>query len=253
MVSELLRQPLVDACTATPIVDLKGTTVDLTAACAALAGWDGRYTRDAAGAIVFREWLSRYSWQDLTDAGKLFSDGFDPTDPAGTPSVPVTDRSDWLVQLGSAVQLLDLVGIPVDAPLGDWQFEVRSGTEIPLHGGLDFPDGVADVVDCCANPGTLGPTPDEGTPLNDTSALRSVPGHTAAYPVSDGTSFVMALQFTPDGPQAEAILTYGNPDDPAAPAYTAGLEAFSTGTWRPLLFTPEAVAATGIAPTIVTG
>ncbi len=252
VLSELLRQPLVDACTATPSVELGGATVDLGAACAALAGWDGRFTSDAMGAIVFREWLSRYTWQDLTDAGRLFSDPFDPADPAGTPHVPVTDRSDWLVQLGSAVQLLGLVGIPVDAPLGHWQFDVRSGDEIPLHGGLDYPDGVADVVNCCADVTTLGPLPDDGHPINDTSELRALPDHTAAYPVSYGGSFIMALQFTADGPQAEAILTYGNPDDPSDPNYSAGIRAFSTGTWRPLRFTPEAVADIGVAPVHVT-
>jgi acyl-homoserine-lactone acylase len=53
----------------------------------------------------------------------------------------------------------------------------------------------------------------------------------------------MTLQFGPDGPVAEAILTYGNPDDPSDPAYRAGLEAFSTGEWRPLRFTESDVAA----------
>ena len=53
----------------------------------------------------------------------------------------------------------------------------------------------------------------------------------------------MALQFGPDGPVAEGILTYGNPDDPTDPAYRLGLEAFSAGQWRPLLFDPDVVAS----------
>lgn len=112
---------------------------------------------------------------------------------------------------------------------------------------------MADVVDCCAELETFCPTPDNGTPLDDTTTLRSgLPGHIAAYPISYGASFVMALEFTADGSVAEVFLTYGNPDDPSAPAYRAGLEAFSTGTWRPLAFTPEAVTATGIEPVTVT-
>jgi acyl-homoserine lactone acylase PvdQ len=35
----------------------------------------------------------------------------------------------------------------------------------------------------------------------------------------------------------------GNPDDPAAPAYRLGLEAWSAGEWRRFLFQPDDVAA----------
>ena len=188
--------------------------------------------------MLFREWLSRFDWVDRTDAGRLFADAFDPANPATTPSTPVDDRSEWLVELGSTVQLLELLGIPVDASLGDWQFEVRTGDRIPIRGGTGI-EGVANIVGCCADATTLGPIPDTGESVNDQSTLRDQPG----YPVSDGSSFVIALEFTADGPVAEGFLTYGNPDDPAAPAYRLGLEAWSAGEWRPFLFQPEDVAA----------
>jgi acyl-homoserine-lactone acylase len=85
----------------------------------------------------------------------------------------------------------------------------------------------------------MGPIPDTGVWVNDISPLRDLPG----YPVSDGSSFVMALEFTADGPVAEGFLNYGNPDDPEAPAYRLGLEAWSAGEWRPFLFRPEDVAS----------
>jgi hypothetical protein len=78
-----------------------------------------------------------------------------------------------------------------------------------------------------------------GDGVNDTSWLHDLPG----YPVSDGSSFVIALEFTPDGRVADGFLTYGNPDDPEAPAYRLGLEAWSAGEWRPFLFEPEDVAS----------
>jgi acyl-homoserine-lactone acylase len=237
-VTGLLRQPLVDACTETPTVDLNGTAVDLTEACDTLASWDGTYTLDARGAILFREWLSRFDYFDLIDSGRLFADAFDPVNPATTPSTPVEDRSEWLVELGSTIQLLQLLGIPVDAPLSDWQFEVRTGDRLPIRGGSNV-EGVANIVDCCADTTTMGPIPDTGNWVNDTSSLRDLPG----YPVSDGSSFVMALEFTADGPVAEGFLNYGNPDDPEAPAYRFGLEAWSAGEWRPFLFQPEDVAS----------
>jgi acyl-homoserine-lactone acylase len=234
--AELLRQPLVEACTATPGVDLGGTTVDLGPACAALDAWDGTFTLESRGSIVFREWLSRFG--AANDAGVLFADAFDPADPAHTPSMPVDDRGPWLSALGSVVQLLGLVGIPVDAPLGDWQFEVRTGDRIPIRGGTNI-EGVANIVDCCSGQSSLGPVPDVGDPLGEQTALRDQPG----YPISRGSSFVLTVEFGPDGPRAEGFLTYGNPDDPAAPAYRLGLEAWSAGDWRPFLFQPEDVAA----------
>jgi acyl-homoserine-lactone acylase len=236
--AELLRQPLVDACTETPEVDLNGSIVDLTAACTALASWDGTFTLDAGGAIVFREWLSRFDQSDRVDAGRLFADAFDPAKPTMTPSTPVDDRSEWLVALGSVVQLLGLLGIPVDAPLGDWQFEVRTGDRIPIRGGTNT-EGVANIVDCCSDETTLEPIADYGETVGEATRLRNLPG----YVVSRGSSFVMTLEFTADGPVAEGYLTYGNPDDPENPAYRLGLEAWSAGEWRPFLFQPEAVAA----------
>jgi acyl-homoserine-lactone acylase len=243
-VTELLRQPLVDACTATPTVNLNGAQVDLTLACDTLAAWDGTYTLDARGAILFREWLARFDYSELIDTGGLFSDAFDAANPATTPSTPVEDRSEWLVELGSTVQLLELLGIPVDAPLGDWQFEVRTGDRLPIRGGTGF-EGVANIVGCCADTTTMGPIPDTGEWVNEQSLLHDLPG----YPVSDGSSFVMALEFTADGPVAEGFLNYGNPDDPEAPAYRLGLEAWSAGEWRPFLFQPEDVAALSASET----
>lgn len=177
ILTESLLPALVDACTANPTVDLGGATVDLTAACAALAGWDGTYTLDARGAIVFREWLSRFAGEDRSDAGRLFADAFDPADPAGTPSTPVTDTTEWLVELGSVVQLLGLVGIPVDAPLGDWQWEVRTGDRIPIHGGTGI-DGVAQIVDYCGE-GTSPPrcpTTANASTTRPPFARRRIPG-----------------------------------------------------------------------------
>ena len=106
-------------------------------------------------------------------------------------------------------------------------------------------EGVANIVGCCADTTTMGPIPDTGDWVNDTSWLHDLPG----YPVSDGSSFVIALEFTTDGPVAEGFLTYGNPDDPTAPAYRLGLEAWSAGEWRPFLFQTDDVASASTSET----
>jgi acyl-homoserine-lactone acylase len=238
LLADLLLPTLVEACTATPTVDVDGAPVDLTGACTALAGWDGTYDLDAQGAAVFREFVARFSFDERTNAGRLFADGFDPTAPVGTPATPAADTSAWLQELGRAVRYMESLGVPVDAPLGDVQFEVRTGDRIPIHGG-DGVEGVANVVGCCAGSGTLQETADEGEYGDDFSYLTDLPG----FPISSGASFVMALEFTDDGPVAEGFLTYGNPDDPDDPAYRLGLETFSAQAWRPFRFTAGALDA----------
>lgn len=243
VLSEHLHGPLVEACTANPTATMEdGTTVDISGACAALAGWDGTFGRDSRGAIVFREWLSRVEWPQLNDQGALWADGFDPADPVHTPATPSGDTDEWLRRLGSATMFLDFLGVPLDAPLGDYQFEVRTGDRIPIHGG-NGADGVANIVATGTRNSSTLPVADVGTQIDAASALRLLPDGSVGYPIEYGASFVYTVQYGPDGPQAEAILTYGNPDDPADPAYRLGLDAFSAGEWRPLTFDPAGVDA----------
>jgi acyl-homoserine-lactone acylase len=223
--AELLLDAMVEAC--------QGAEGDLVQrACDTLAGWDGRYQLDARGAILWREWLNRFEPEDRTDSGVLYSDSFDPADPAHTPNTPVTDREAWLAALEQAAQALEDAGIPLDAPLGEFQFDGRTDERIPLHGGL-HQDGIANVMGCCANSTSTGPSGDTGQ-LGD-GLFRDVPG----YPVTTGASFLMALAFTEEGPVAEAFLTYGQPDARDDPGFTSQTERFSDEDWRPILFRDE--------------
>lgn len=243
VLSEQLLAPLVAACTATPNVTMDdGTAVDVTAACTALAGWDGTFTRDARGAIVFREWLSRVDMAELNDEGRLWSDAFDPADPAHTPAVPSSDTDEWLRRLAVVQMFLQFLGIPLDAPLGDYQFEVRTGTRIPIHGGNNS-DGVANVMSLSFRNTSTLPHGDVGTYVDAASQLRQFADGSLGYPIEYGASFVYTVQYGPDGPQAEGILSYGNPDDPQDPAYRLGLDGLSNGEWRPFTFDPDAVEA----------
>jgi acyl-homoserine-lactone acylase len=234
MTAEQLRPSVVGACGAIPVVPIDGVDVDLTAACDVLESWSGRYDLDARGAIVWREFLAQWEFDDLTTAGALFADSFIPDTPMAAPVVVGAEPMLLAVALGQAVMNLQQAGIPIDAPLGDWQWEVRSSERIPIHGstGRD----TANAVGCCSGSSTRQPIGDVGESIEG-SALRSLPG----YPISDGASFVMALQFAPDGPIAEGFLTYGNPDDPTDPAALQGFRDFSTRTWRSFAFTDEAI------------
>jgi len=253
LLADQLRSPLVEACRATPNVTVDGVAADLTAACDVLDAWDGAFRTDSVGAVLFREWLSRFDWADRSDAGALFQDSFDPAHPATTPAVPVDDRSRWLDELARAQRYMEFLGIGVDDPLGEWQFAVRTDDRIPIPGGTNI-EGTANIVDCCAEHSTLWPSDaPNGTQVRAESELRAMPDKGFGYGISRGSSFVMALQYGPDGPVAEGFLTYGNPDDPADPAYRAGLDAWSAGEWSPLAFTDDAVAAAAVSSTVVTG
>ena len=99
----LLRAAAVNACRATPIVDvpellaadgtisLPAASVDLTAACDVLASWDGVYDLDRSGPMIWRETMGRFDDAAFETAGVLFADPFDPSQPTVTPAVPAAD------------------------------------------------------------------------------------------------------------------------------------------------------------------
>ena len=63
------------------------------------------------------------------------------------------------------------------------------------------------------------------------------------YPVFHGASWLMALEFTESGPQAEAFLTYGQSHDPESEHFVDQTRLFSKGEWRPVVFTEAQIEA----------
>jgi acyl-homoserine-lactone acylase len=250
--SELLRKQVVKTCRRTPLVLVDDVPFDLKPACDVLDAWNGRDDVDAKGAALWREYMTMFSRADRTDKGALFSVGFSKADPIATPNT-FNDASDQKVlsPLGQAAKALTTAGFAIDAPLGDLQFDARAqaaGTpRLALPGGTNV-EGAASIVDCCSGSNTLAPRGDSGT---------RVAGHgltSLGYPVQNGDSFVMTLEFTKDGPKAAAVLTYGQPDDPANPDYRSQTELFARGTFRPVAYTADDVAAAAVAaPVTVTG
>ena len=57
------------------------------------------------------------------------------------------------------------------------------------------------------------------------------------YPVDFGTSFLLAMEYTDDGPCGSAVLTYGESGDPRSPHFSDQTELFSEKRLRPVLFT----------------
>ena len=242
--SELLLKGVLDACDRNQVVPIDSAPFSIVEACAVLRNWDGTYGVDSRGAVLWREYLNLFSGDDRSDKGALYDVGFDPADPVGTPNTPNKNDLTLVTNLGVAAQALVAAGFAIDTPLGDMQYDGRAIDErIPLPGGTNL-DGAASIVDCCSNPNTLGPKGEPGK-RSDTQSFTD-----KGYPVTRGDSFMMAMEFTPDGPHAEALLTYGQPDDATSADFTAQAKLFATGSFRPVLFTDAEIAAS--SPTAVT-
>jgi acyl-homoserine-lactone acylase len=97
---------------------------------------------------------------------------------------------------------------------------------------------VTNVVGFGNNDTTTEPGVERGERIEGSRSLT-----TLGYPVSNGTSFIFDVEFTADGPVAEALLTYGESGDPTSPFFADQTAMFSSKQWRPILFTPDAIAA----------
>jgi acyl-homoserine-lactone acylase len=114
---------------------------------------------------------------------------------------------------------------------------LRDFERIPISGGLGF-EGVSNVVDYGASKTTFDPDMPRGELVNPRTGLT-----TEGYVINRGTSFIMTMEFTDDGPQAFAFVTYSQSDDPQSPFHADQTRAFSEKRWREVLFTEEAIAA----------
>ena len=238
---------------------LPAATIDVGPACRVLGRWDGVYDLDRVGPPIWRELMAQYERADMTKAGALWAEPFDPARPVDTPAglapAPGGGAPDpVLVNLARAVQSLDAAGFAVDATLDEMQFALRDGERIPMHGGDDY--GTTNVVGWVpgADASILDPALAEIAyePLVPGSTLARLDGM-AGYPVNVGTSFLLALAFTEDGPQARAFLAYGDTEDRTSDTYSAATEALSAKAWREVAFTDEAIEADLVSETVVSG
>ncbi|MFE2147619.1 penicillin acylase family protein, partial [Streptomyces sp. NPDC059456] len=183
-----------------------GRTVDVSAACPVLAGWDRTADTGSRGALLFDRF-----WRRLT-AGTAAKDlwlvPFSAADPVRTPrtlnqAAPGIGRA-----LADTVEELTAAGIAPDAPLGEHQFVVRGGQRLPVPGGTEAL-GVWNKVEAPWNAAAGG------------------------YPeVVHGSSHIQAVGWDGSGcPVARTLLTYGQSSNPASPHYADQTRLFSQERW----------------------
>jgi len=219
LLAELVLKPLVADCESAP--DQKasdGTSVNLTAACAALADYE-KYQNgdlDAAGGWLFT------LWGDYVNPADMWATPFNPAQPLTTPSGLNTSSADILQALADAVENLQANRIPLAATFGQVQHATRGAVVIPIH-------GCSDSIGCFnAIETSLG----SGDPLS--------PGDYGE--ANYGSSLVITAGLTPHGPVAEGILTYSQATDPLSPWYANMTRLYSEKHWVYLPYTPAQLA-----------
>jgi acyl-homoserine-lactone acylase len=161
--------------------------VDVSAACDVLAKWDLHDNLDSRGALLFRRFASRALVNPVSSAlpavPSPFTTPFSAMDPVNTPNGLNVLLPTVQAALADAVTDLKNANIPLDAPLGDFQYEKRGDEKIPIHGG----------------PGTLG----------DFNAINVSWDPKLGYPnVPHGSSYVQAVELRPGAcPKVRTILT----------------------------------------------
>ena len=213
--AELGRADVVTACRAHPTLTAgNGRRIDVRQACDTLASWNGRADLDSRGAILWREVFGRLNIDNPDPDQKRWKVPFDPEQPLTTPRGLIAESAQRA--LADAVQFFQENHIPVTLTLGAAQ---HYGS-VPLPGCTDD-EGCFDRVDSSGDLGNDGRYGD----------------------VSDGSSFMMAVEMTPTGPQGRTLLTYSESADPTSPHHADQTVLFSRSQWVTERFTEAEINA----------
>ena len=234
LAAHLLKPELLERCNQNPKVVIDGEIIDLTSACIILENWDNRYDLDSRGAVLFREWITRYDINATRFSGSLFTGQFDKEKPALTP-LGLVKGEQPLLALAQAVVLLNSEGIALDSPLGDVQKAHRAGTAIAVHGGNSH-EGIANLQ--VTRPYIDSPIfSGNNDRLGDSKTLSS-----SGYNIAHGSSFIMTLNFTDEGPQAQAILSYSQSGAPKSGNFSDQTARYRDKQWRDIYFERSDIA-----------
>jgi acyl-homoserine-lactone acylase len=150
-----------------------------------LERWDRAAEAESRGAMLFMLWAYRM-FESIPETGRGFARPWSAGNPIGTP--------DGLADPAAAVAALEAV----------------AGLMKTRMGGLDVPWG--DLNRIGDLPGNGAP----GDPLGVFHVIAYVMQGNAARAVF-GDTYVAAVEFTPGGPRAQAVLSYGNASQPGSP------------------------------------
>jgi acyl-homoserine-lactone acylase len=231
---ELWRDDLVGLCNTLPVMVGESGPVNVAEACDALEAWDLRDNLDSRGAILFWRFaanlLSNFRAVPtgtqggiLVGSQSVFTTQYSNADPVNTPSG--LNILNPLVQaaLADAVGDLEGIGAAMDDPLGKWQYDVRGGKRIPIHGGPGG-QGVFNVI---------------------TGVWDPAEGYSD---IRHGSSFVAAVQFTGGKcpVKADTFVTYSQSQDETSRHVNDFTKAYSRKDWARAAVCPAQVRRSAV-------
>lgn len=209
--AELTRDDAVAMCRSFPggMAPSSSGPVAVGASCDVLEAWDLTDSLDARGALLFRRFWTRAAGASGGTGVGLWLTPFSTSDPVNTPRDLNTLNPQVMLAYGDALNDLAGAAIPVDAPLGDFQKDVRpDGTTTSYHGG----------------PGGLGVFNAMASPWNPSKGYVGRLAH--------GASFIQTVSFDGDGcPDAQTMLTYSQSTNPRSPHYADQTRLYRDGGW----------------------
>jgi acyl-homoserine-lactone acylase len=217
--AEILLDDVLKLCdqTSEPVI-LDDTSVDISAACKSLAGWDRLQANESRGAQVWTEF-----WRTARAIPGVYAVPFDVKDPVNTPNgIAIGNEvvADALrTSLAVAQTTLRSAGIPLDASWGEVQFAERNGDRIPIPGGQGWAGMFGMIM---AN-------------------LQKDKGYT---PIQHGNSFIQIISWDKDGNlDPRGILTYSQSQEPESAHYADLTRLYSAGEWIRFPFSEEDILA----------
>lgn len=209
--AEILLDDLLSLCSeASP-------STEVTAACEILKAWDRRQALESRGAQIYAEF-----WQNASGIENLYAVPFQINDPVNTPrGINTKDaqvRNKVMDALIKAVNTLNEAGIPLDAPWKDVQYAEHNGEKIGIPGGSGR----------------------SGMFSNISARLKKGSGYT---PIIAGNSYIQVVTWDKYGnPDARAILTYSQSQEPESSHYSDQTRLYSAGRWIKLPFMEDHIA-----------
>lgn len=243
-----------------PVMITPATSVDLSAACDALSRWNGAQNADSVGGALLREFAFEYC--ENSRCYNNFTVPFSASNPTMTPRGVPTDGS-ALAALAVAAKNLENSGRALDSTLGEVQFVEKSlpdgspsGAKIPWSGSHSREGGfnVYAYNYDAGRDGTLLPhhTYDPITAFLGGGALDS--GLTrGGYHVRYGSSWMMVVQFTDEGPQGRGLLTFSQSNNVLSDHWNDQTLYFAqNNSLRPILFGADEIAANTLTSKTIT-
>ncbi|HEX6370276.1 MAG TPA: acylase [Longimicrobium sp.] len=166
-----------------------------------LERWDRAADAESRGAMLFMQWAYR-TFESIPETGRGFARPWSAANPVGTP--------DGLADPAAAVATLEQVAELMNTRMGGMD---AAWGELNRIGGL---------------PGNGAP----GDPLGVFHVIVYGRGREAAEAVF-GDTYVAAVEFTPGGPRAQAVLGYGNASQPGSPHSGDQLRLIAEKRMRP--------------------